>query len=112
MPGAPPIDADCSDTVSSHFLTRESGYGWRTNFGHVWMMCHNHAIPPNAVPAGRDKDGAPIFAGRAYHEGDLLPAKVVSSHRDAYVCWGGQEIAKSEFEVSSIHPVALRATWQ
>nr|XP_018914912.1 PREDICTED: uncharacterized protein LOC109042558 [Bemisia tabaci] len=84
-----------------------AGYGWRPD-GHMWIMCHSGIIPANAVHAGRDKDGAPIYAGRAYHEGALLPAKVVASHRDAYVCWDGAEIPKSEFEVLCGPPVA----WQ
>lgn len=56
-------------------------------------------VPPNAVVAGTDIDGTTIYAGRAYHEGDLIPAKVIPSKQVAYVPYGGQEIAKSEFHV-------------
>lgn len=57
-------------------------------------------LPPNAVHAGHDTDGAPIFVGRAFHEGDQLPAKVIPSKQVAYVAYGGQEIVKHQFEVS------------
>lgn len=52
-----------------------------------------------AVRAGRDSDGAPIFAGRAFHEGDMLPAKVHPDKRVAYVGYGGEEIPKYEYEI-------------
>lgn len=51
------------------------------------------------VRAGVDSDGSPIFAGRAFHEGDMIPAKVLPSKNAAYVSWGGEEHAKDDFEV-------------
>lgn len=56
-------------------------------------------MPPGAIEAGRDIDGSPLYVGRAYHEGDLIPAKVVASRRIAYVPHGGREHAKHDFEV-------------
>jgi hypothetical protein len=29
------------------------------------------------VRGGIDSDGDPIFVGRAFHEGDMIPAKVI-----------------------------------
>lgn len=52
-----------------------------------------------AVRAGRDADGSAIYAGRAFHEGDMIPAKVHPERRVAYICHGGEEIAKYEYEV-------------
>lgn len=40
-----------------------------------------------------------IFVGRAYHEGDLLPAKVIPDKGIAYVSFGGQELPVTEFEL-------------
>uniref|UniRef100_A0A336MS45 CSON006343 protein n=1 Tax=Culicoides sonorensis TaxID=179676 RepID=A0A336MS45_CULSO len=54
---------------------------------------------PNTISGGRDVDGAEIFVGRAYHEGDLIPAKVISSKHVAYVSYNGKEIAKHNFEI-------------
>lgn len=58
-------------------------------------------IPGNAVRAGNDADGSPIYVGRAYHEGDQLVTKVIPSKQAAYVAYNGQEILKHNFEVLS-----------
>lgn len=66
-------------------------YEWRdASFGEV---------PSDAVRAGVDKSGEPLFVGRAFHEGDVVPAKVVPSHGGAYVPWGGKEHKKDYYEV-------------
>uniref|UniRef100_A0A182M6C9 Uncharacterized protein n=1 Tax=Anopheles culicifacies TaxID=139723 RepID=A0A182M6C9_9DIPT len=51
------------------------------------------------VRAGVDCKGEVIYVGRASHNGDLLPAKVIPDKRTAYVCYGGKEIRKQEIEV-------------
>ena len=56
-------------------------------------------VPPFAVIGGHDSDGTPIYVGRSFHEGDNLPAKVIPSKGCAYVCWGGQEHAKTHYEI-------------
>ena len=57
-------------------------------------------MPPTAVVGGRDIDGSTIYVGRAYHEGDMLPAKVIPDRNVAYVCHNGEEHPKHDFEVS------------
>lgn len=49
--------------------------------------------------AGTDTDGAPIYVGRSYHEGDQIPAKVIPSKNAAYIPYGGEEVLKSQFDV-------------
>lgn len=56
-------------------------------------------VPPGAIYAGNDADGSQIYVGRAFHEGDQLPAKVMPSKQIAYVSHNGQEIPKHHFEV-------------
>lgn len=66
----------------------------------TWQHCSAHApLPPGAILAGHDTDSSPIYVGRAYHEGDQLPAKVLPGKQIAYVCHNGQEIPKHTFEV-------------
>lgn len=48
---------------------------------------------------GHDTDGSQIYVGRASHEGDLVPCKVIPSKQAAYVSHGGSEIAKQNFEI-------------
>lgn len=69
--------------------------------GYGWQPCSSGSPFPHtaAIRAGRDADGCTIYVGRAFHEGDLLPAKVIPDKQLAYVCWGGEEHPKTEFEV-------------
>lgn len=55
------------------------------------------------ISIGRDLDGMNLVVGRAVHMGDTLPAKVKPDHSVAYVCHGGTEITKHDFEVYSCH---------
>ncbi|KAL7015574.1 hypothetical protein ACKWTF_016529 [Chironomus riparius] len=65
-----------------------------------WISTSAHApLPSNAIHAGTDSDGTSIYVGRCYHEGDLIPAKVLPSKNIAYVSYNGQEIPKHSYEV-------------
>ena len=66
-----------------------------------WQHTSAHSpLPMGAIHAGHDADGSPIYVGRAYHEGDQIPAKVIPSKNVAYVAWGGVEHPKHSYEVS------------
>ncbi|KAJ8979375.1 hypothetical protein NQ317_003074 [Molorchus minor] len=56
-------------------------------------------VPSTALRGGVDIDGSQIYVGRAFHEGDWIPAKVIPSKDVAYVPYGGQEHAKDRFQV-------------
>jgi len=56
-------------------------------------------MPKDAVLGGRDTDGSLIYVGRASHEGEMIPAKVLPQKQAAYVCHNGLEISKQSFEV-------------
>uniref|UniRef100_A0A182K6L9 Uncharacterized protein n=1 Tax=Anopheles christyi TaxID=43041 RepID=A0A182K6L9_9DIPT len=65
-----------------------------------WQYCNiNGPFPPNMVRAGVDCDGDVIYVGRAFHEGDMVPAKVIPTKNVAFVCHGGEEVLKEDFEV-------------
>uniref|UniRef100_A0A1B0CT69 Uncharacterized protein n=1 Tax=Lutzomyia longipalpis TaxID=7200 RepID=A0A1B0CT69_LUTLO len=68
---------------------------------HCWQYIAEGAAVPieSAVRAGRDADGSTIYVGRAFHEGDMLPAKVIPDKNIAYVAYGGEEHAKEDFEI-------------
>lgn len=55
----------------------------------------------NAVYAGNDADGSPIYVGRAFHDGDQIPAKIIPSKNACYVPHNGLEHFKPQFEVLS-----------
>lgn len=56
-------------------------------------------VPRDAVVGGHDTDRTQIHVGRATHEGDLVPCKVLFSKQAAYVGHNGSEILKHQFEV-------------
>ncbi|XP_058125211.1 natterin-4-like [Anopheles coustani] len=65
-----------------------------------WQYCNiNGPFPQNMVRAGVDADGEVIYVGRAFHEGDMIPAKVIPGKNLAFVCHGGEEVLKEDFEV-------------
>ncbi|XP_026333520.1 uncharacterized protein LOC113240435 [Hyposmocoma kahamanoa] len=57
------------------------------------------SIPPGALRVGVDADGEEIYAGRAHHEGHIMPAKVIPSKNSCYISFRGEEILKDQFEV-------------
>lgn len=56
-------------------------------------------VPEGAIMAGIDCDGTAIYIGKASHEDDVMPAKVLPAKEAAYVCYGGEEFVKYELEV-------------
>ena len=71
---------------------------------HTWVSTNVRSdLPPFAVHAGHDVNGDAIYVGRAYHNGEMLPAKVVANRQQAYVVWGGQEIEKHDIEILTGH---------
>ncbi|XP_068992532.1 uncharacterized protein [Neodiprion pinetum] len=74
------------------YMDGREAYRWVSRSG-------GRPLPENAIRGGRDKDGSEIYVGRAFHEGDMIPAKVIPDKGIAYVCWNGQEHPKDEYEV-------------
>ncbi|ENN73878.1 hypothetical protein HUJ04_010105 [Dendroctonus ponderosae] len=65
----------------------------------VTITTRGASFPSSAVPAGTDIDGAPIYVGRSFFNGDWLPAKVIPSKHVAYISYGGKEISVDKFKV-------------
>lgn len=65
------------------------------------------SLPETAILGGRDVDGSSIYVGRAFHEGDMLPAKVIPDKHVAYVCYNGEEHSKHDFEVSKMWKIVF-----
>lgn len=40
-----------------------------------------------------------MYIGRAWHEGDQLPAKVIPSKQACYISYDGEEIPKENYDV-------------
>lgn len=68
-----------------------------------WMgWSPSQGVPPQAVVAGHDTDGAQIYVARAFHEGEQIPGKFMPGKHAMYIAWNGQEILKHQFEVFSV----------
>lgn len=63
-----------------------------------WVMCYGSHIPANAVPGGED-GGETVFVGRAVHDDDVIPGKVLPSHSCCYVSYAGAEHTHREYQV-------------
>ncbi|GAB0096665.1 natterin-4 [Sergentomyia squamirostris] len=107
MPSFPPAPQPLiSSSSSSEAAGGEEVFGVRNLIsfdvaGYCWQWIGAGA-PVNTeilVRAGRDADGSIIYVGRAFHEGDMIPAKVIPDKNIAYVAYGGEEHPKEEFEV-------------
>lgn len=85
---------------SLNVLPTISGYYWVSTTA-------RYGVPSSAVRGGVDQDGTQIYVGKAYHEGDWIPAKVIPEKKVAYVAYGGQEHAKSEYQVKMIGAIRV-----
>lgn len=79
--------------------------------GCEWSAANFGQVPAYALSAGVDKGGETLYVGRAFHEGDVVPAKVVPSHGGAYVPWGGAEHKKDYYEVLCLPPGRGQVSW-
>jgi hypothetical protein len=77
--------------------------------GVCWVGARDGSLPEGAILAGHDKDGGPLYIGRAFFESDILPAKVVPKHGVAYVSYSGQEHLVSHYEVEICTALCLEA---
>lgn len=71
------------------------GHGQWGHPGQGYSFCPwsvGQPVPFKAIRGGHDVDGSPIYVGRAFHNGDSIPAKVIPNKNAAYIAWGGQEI--------------------
>lgn len=71
--------------------------------GHEWNRWNIPYFPPyGSIKTGTDTDGDTIYVGRAYHNGQWLPAKIIYRRYVAYVPYEGKEYALGNFQVKHI----------
>ncbi|XP_018572194.1 natterin-3 [Anoplophora glabripennis] len=67
---------------------------------YYWVDSETRSVfPTTAIEGGRDLDGSTLYVGRAYHEGDWIPAKIIPQKHAAYVSYGGLEHLKTRYQV-------------
>ncbi|XP_018573689.1 uncharacterized protein LOC108912786 [Anoplophora glabripennis] len=63
-----------------------------------WVPSSNGQVPPRSFAGGED-NGEPVYVIRAQFNGGIIPGKLVPSHGQSYVPWGGQENPMPQYEV-------------
>ncbi|XP_054931366.1 uncharacterized protein [Dermacentor andersoni] len=63
-----------------------------------WVRCKGVHLPHNAVAGGKDKGDEVTYVGRALHEGNLLPGKVVPSSGICYFGFDGKEPYTKDYQ--------------
>ncbi len=66
----------------------------------LWLTPESrNALPANAVVAGKEADGTPLFAIRAPSGVALVPGKYNVKTKEAYISIGGKEVRVDSFEL-------------
>jgi len=68
------------------------------------------ALPANAVPAGKEADGTPLYAIRSPSDTALVPGKYNPRTKEAYIPIGGKEVKVDRFEFLVSQTIAAPAT--
>ncbi|UYV82900.1 hypothetical protein LAZ67_22001320 [Cordylochernes scorpioides] len=76
-----------------------------------WQTAVGGSLPGTPVQGGVDSNGEPIYVGRAHHNGDNIPGKVVPSHGCCYVSWSGDEHSHHDYQVLC-NPSYSQLEWQ
>ncbi|KAL6072266.1 Carbohydrate-binding module family 12 protein [Balamuthia mandrillaris] len=78
-----------------------------------WVSASGGSVPSNALVAGYESDGKPIYIGRAQHQGGVHPGKVAPHLGGCNIGYGGQEHAKRDYEVYCVDAKqAATVHWQ
>lgn len=64
-----------------------------------WVPARNGQVPPNALQAGSEADGRPLFVCRAQFRGGVHPGKIGPATNGCNIGFGGNEITIATYEV-------------
>ncbi|RWS02129.1 uncharacterized protein B4U79_02268 [Dinothrombium tinctorium] len=77
-----------------------------------WRDASSGAVPvANPVIGGHDVNSEPLYIGSTEIDGDLVPGKVVQSHRCCYVAYAGREHSSRIYHVL-VNPSNCELVWQ
>lgn len=65
----------------------------------TWVEGNNGYVPSEAVSAGVQANGEPLYVGRARICGSLVTGKILPSHNCIYVPFDGVEHSITQYEV-------------
>jgi DM9 repeat len=64
-----------------------------------WVKAQDGQLPPNAVVAGKTRDGQPLYVCRARYERGVYPGALTGAYRDCSVSYEGKEYSLQDYEV-------------
>lgn len=76
-----------------------TGYEVLTGNGFTWIGSSNGHTPTGAVLVGNQRNGEPLYMGRANFQGSVTPGKVHQSHGCLYIPYAGAEHKILHYEV-------------
>jgi hypothetical protein len=65
----------------------------------AWMRASDGQVPADAMLAGKEASGEPLYVCRAEHNEGIHPGKLREAFRGCNISWGGREYTKSSYEV-------------
>lgn len=83
-----------------HREHRKNGCEILCGFNAIWVKTKQNCIPTNAFIGGRSEvNNEPLYIGRAFHDGKLIPGKVHIRYKTCYLPYSGKEIEVSSYEI-------------
>lgn len=64
-----------------------------------WIKAQGGQVPPNAIVAGKNRNGQPLYVCRALYEGGVYPGALAGASRDCNISYEGKEYSFSNYEV-------------
>ena len=64
-----------------------------------WLRAEGGQMPANAIVAGKNHNGLPLYVCRGEHEGGLYPGILDETSLDCSIHHGGREFLINDFEV-------------
>eukprot|EP00092_Neocalanus_flemingeri_P015416 GFUD01016684.1.p1 GENE.GFUD01016684.1~~GFUD01016684.1.p1 ORF type:complete len:183 (-),score=61.14 GFUD01016684.1:141-689(-) len=74
----------------------------------TWVDASNGHIPTGAIQGGFNENNDPLYIGRARHEDSFAVGKINEEHGCCYIPYGGEEIAKEDYQVLVIDKMRLK----
>nr|XP_034314043.1 natterin-4 [Crassostrea gigas] len=70
----------------------------------VWVSTSGSQIPENAIRAGYEENGNPLFIARAKKEGTWTSGKCSPNYEGAYIPYDGKEFIVKDYDVL-VYPI-------
>jgi hypothetical protein len=66
-----------------------------------WIKAQGGQTPPNAIAAGKNRNGQPLYVCRAQYEGGIYPGTLADTSRYCSISCDGKEVSLSNYEILS-----------